>query len=109
MANNNTKKYPGKILAVFFPTKGGKQARCLPLTSFKTRDGREVNTYQEVINTLGDAGEGSKLVIREAPAGFRTDNNGVPAKYILEILTAEELAQERDEIRARTGSSDNVL
>ena len=98
----NDRKYPGKILTTLFATSGGKQARCYTLGPWNNK-GKSGDSYQDLINAIEEAGPGCKLVVKEAPNGFRPDSKGNPPKYVLEIYNAAELAEERERMRATEG------
>jgi hypothetical protein len=103
--SKENKKYPGTLLTTFYPTSGGKQARCYTLGPYESKAGKSGDSLKDLIAKLQAAGPGCKLVIKDAPAGFRADSNGNEPRHILEVLTAEELAAERDRMKANDDSA----
>jgi hypothetical protein len=102
---SNTPNYPGKIVTMFYTTTGGKQQRSMPL---------DETGLAKVLNTLQTAGPGAKLVIKETTPAYRSrkleemqqeGKRGGPATFILEVLTAEELATESKRLSAKNNDS----
>jgi hypothetical protein len=100
---SNNKQYKGKLLATFFPTSSGKSSRCYTLGAFVNKDGEDCNSYLDLMEALQSAKTGCKLSIRDAPKGFRPNKDGVLPTFILEVFNAEELASERDRMKANDG------
>jgi hypothetical protein len=98
-------KFPGQILTMLYPSRSGQTASSMPL------DEENIAKLQDA---LQKAGPGSKIRWKPTSEKYRAEKlakmqaegkQGGPAEYILEILNANELAEERARVQStNTGS-----
>lgn len=99
-------KFPGTILTMLYNTRSGKTARSMPLD--------ETNIAQ-LQAAFQKAGPGAKLALKPTSDKYRTEkarelqakgSKGSPAEYILEVLSAQELQEERARMGAQSSGDD---
>ena len=102
----NDKKFPGQILAMLYPSRSGITARSMPLD--------ETNIAQ-LQAALQKAGPGAKIALKPTSDKYRAEKEaqmrkegkkGNAAAFILEVLNAQELAEERDRMQANSSGDD---
>ncbi len=97
----NTTQYRGKILVSLYSSKSGKTAKSMPLKD---------QFASELLQKIQDAGDGAVIRMKHTSPAYKEKQNerlkeqkkqGTPADYFLEILTAQEIAEERAELEAQ--------
>lgn len=103
---NNDRKFPGQILTMLYPTRSGKTSRSMPL---------DAEGLAKLQSALQKAGPGCKIAFKETSPKYRAEKQaqmesegkrGSPAQYILEVLSAAELAEERDRMNTQNSGDD---
>lgn len=98
-------KFPGQILTMLYPSRSGQTASSMPL------DEENIAKLQDA---LQKAGPGSKIRWKRTSDAYRAKKQaeleaagkqGGPAEYILEILNANELAEERTKLQSNNAGS----
>lgn len=98
------KKFAGQIVTMLYPSRSGLTARSMPI---------DEESLAKIQQALQNAGPGSKLALKPTSDDYRAKKaaemkkagkKGSPAAYILEVLNADELAEERERMQAESGN-----
>jgi hypothetical protein len=104
----NDKKFPGKILTMLYPSRSGLTSRSMPLGPSEFS---EIDSYAELMNALQKAGPGCKIALKPTSEEYRSrkeaemraqGKKGGAATFILEVLSAAELTEERERMQANS-------
>jgi len=99
---SNDRKFPGKMISMLYPSRSGLTSRSMPID--------EANLAQ-IQDALQSAGPGAKLALKPTSDKYRAEKaqqmkgagkQGSPAQYILEVLSAAELSEERERLQSQT-------
>lgn len=99
------RKFRGKAIAYLYSSQSGKTSRTMSL---------DEKNLDQLRTTLLESGPGSQIRLKETTDAYRNKKSeemaaagkkGGPAKYILEILTAAEIAAEKAEFDAQRSAN----
>lgn len=97
----NDRKFPGQILAMLYPSRTGLTSRSMPL------DEQNIAQLQQALQS---AGPGAKIALKPTSEKYRAEKEaqmrsqgkkGNAPAFILEVLNAQELNEERERMNAQ--------
>jgi hypothetical protein len=107
--SNEKRKFLGKALAYLYSSQSGKTHSSMTI---------DETSLAQIQDSLSKAGPGSRIRLKVTSDKYRNDKasqlrnegkKGSPAQYIVEVLSAAELAEERAQMDSRNNSEDGSL